>query len=620
MSRSVETRLRPLRHPLVRKGFLVLDLESKDGPSDNKGFTRPFLAGVYDGTNYQAFSGGSKDPITWREDYYREGGCIDKAMLYLLRECYVGKNIYAHYGGKFDLLFALPWLQLNAHKHGLEWDIVPTQSSIQILDIWRKPLGKKHSGKTLKWRFLDSYKLMPSGLDRLGRAFGFNGKIEWDLDAPETDVGWGPYLKQDCVLLYNVLTRFHDLIEHTLGGEVGVTAPSTAMRTFRRKYLKKSLPRSIEHHDFVRSSYVGGRTEPFTRRAKNIRYYDINSSYPHAMRFPMPVGKSIQISGDPPERFKHLAVGFCECDVYIPPDSKYPPPLPQRIEVNGTVKLCFPAGKLRGVWDYEELKLVEKCGGHVETWGKSVWFRAEPVLRQMVDDLYPYRDKSRPDYDPAISEVVKILLNSLYGKFGSKTLKKRIWVRAPGDTKQPPVGAVPVDAGPDEALVWYITEDSDQSFIMPQVAAHVTAIGRANLWKYMAEAIDQGHPVHYCDTDSILTSATFPSTTELGGLKDEYGLALDGEFIGPKMYLLTAPGFEKVKAKGLPGITREELFRFAAGEKVYFNTLEKVGTLARAGFQRGPQMVRVHKSLHPGGEKRVFTEDGESTPIIVDEW
>lgn len=616
MTKKVQTHLKPLSHPVERKRFLVLDLESKDGATERAGFTRPFLAGVFDGEKYFYFR--NEHPLTenWQEDYFFPGGCIDKAMRLLISPAYAGCNIYAHYAGKFDFLFLLPWLQKNSLAYGLEWDMVPTQSTIQVLDVWRKKEPK------VKWRFLDSFRLMPAGLDKLGKAFGFEGKIKIDLNTPEKSSEWHAYLEQDCRLLYQVLTRFHDLIEHTIGGEVGITAPSTAMRTFRRKYLKKALPRNIEHHEFVGSSYVGGRTEPFSRKVTRARYWDINSSYPHAMLSPMPVGKAITLNGEPPKNILESphAVGFCECDVYIPPESPYPPPLPLRLEINGSMKLCFPAGRLRGVWDWQELKLLKRSGGHIEHWGKSVWFRAEPVLAGMVRDLYPYRDKSRPDYDPAVSEVVKILLNSLYGKFGSKKEKKRIWVRAPGSSEHPPIGAVPVDGDVNTALVWYLSEEVDQAFIMPQVSAHVTSIGRANLWNYMADCVEQGEPCHYCDTDSLITRATFPSTTELGGLKDELGIEVDGEFIGPKMYLLTAPGFEKVKAKGLPGITKEDLYRFASGEKVYFNTLEKVGTLAKAGFQRGPQMVTVHKTLHEGGAKRIFHEDGSSSPIVVDEW
>src|SRR4029077_7292564 len=88
--------------------------------------------------------------------------------------------------------------------------------------------------------------------------------------------------EKDCRPLSAVMTRFYDLVENRLGGEVGMTTPSTAMRLFRRRFLghdgvQEKIPRyrhfpTCEHqsdegpcdgclHDWIRLGYYGGRTE-----------------------------------------------------------------------------------------------------------------------------------------------------------------------------------------------------------------------------------------------------------------------------------------------------------------------------------------------------------------------
>src|SRR4030042_522763 len=87
--------------------------------------------------------------------------------------------------------------------------------------------GKRRGG----WRFLDSYKLIPMGLDKAAKTFGQAGKIVIDLNTPETERKlWGEYNREDCVQLYDVMTKFHHYVEKVLMGEVGMTAPSTAVK------------------------------------------------------------------------------------------------------------------------------------------------------------------------------------------------------------------------------------------------------------------------------------------------------------------------------------------------------------------------------------------------------
>lgn len=584
--------LTPLTSDIKRRPFATFDLESKDGDSLTiPGFTRVFLAGFYDGEDYESFRGVD---------------CIADLMSHMLQPKYLGWHLYAHNGGRFDFLHLLPWLASQGKALGLRFCAIPAGKSggIQILDIWKVNAKGKKSGKG-KWRLLDSIKLIPLALEKACKTFKLPGKEVLPLETHENDPRWELYNRQDCQALWSVLGRFHTMVEDNLGGEVGITTPATAMKTWRRKYLLHKIPRGEDAHEFVFSTYCGGRVEVFQREASELSYYDINSSYPAVMREPMPCEEPIWWNGEPPGVFTKDGseyVGFIECDVEL---DEYIPPLP----VKRDSKLLFPTGRISGRWDWAELVLVRNS---IRRWGKSVWFKSKPLLRSMVEDLYPYRDKSRQGYDEGLAYVVKILLNSLYGKFGQSAVRRKV-VPFSEDL---PKGAIPVD-GTSESPVWYIDEEVTAPYIMPQIAAHVTALARIKLYRHMVAA---GDSLAYCDTDSIITSGRLDTSTQLGDLKNEYpGVTFDGTFLAPKLYMLKGSDDSvKVVAKGIRERTEATFETLRAGGAVSSWELEKLGKLAHAAF-RPPQMFELKKSLKFKSVKRSW--DGNRTqPIRFEDW
>jgi len=637
----------PLTGPIKSRKFLVLDIESKDDDTDKAGFTRPFMVGVYGGHNYVPFFDRNRGEGDWQSRYYNEGGCIDLAMRRILAKRYCGMHIYAHNAGRFDYLFILPWLMTIGAELGYRFTVIPVSSSIQILDVWKD--GRR-------WRFLDSYKLIPTSLDKAAKTFGVGTKYQLDLDLPESSPLWIERNQADCVQLYDILVKFHHYIEKVLVSEVGITTPSTSIKLLRRNYLAKPLPRSEDTHTFVRTGYFGGRVEVFKREGHGLHYFDINSSYPRAMLEDMPGGEATEWDGKPPRRVTSKKIGFVEADVWVP-DTINIPPLPIRLESgkhntdirNGAPdsKLIFPAGKLHGVWEWDELQLAMEQGCRIHKWYHSTWYEPVSIFKGFVEELYSYRDKRSPKYDVGLAEVAKLMLNSAYGKFGMRTLRKKIYR---WDDPELPENAVPASGEPDSPI-WYAEEEVDAPYIMPQVAARVTSLARIRLYRAMREAERLGGTVYYCDTDSIITDVVLPTGPELGALKDEgvdwaKGLDADlvsrgfepkgwetlsgrlhGEFIGPKLYMLDVNDvdpngrrWEKIKAKGLQDRSRKTVEILASGGKVLQKRLEKVGSLAKAGFMRGPRMQVVPRHLLFEEGKRYMLKDGTTKPFTVRMW
>ena len=579
MSRMREDKfLKPLTGPVKRKRFVVYDIESKADNTDRAGFTRPFLTGFYDGAEYVSFRDVNTN-APWQKRHFLLGGTIDRFMRHVLTPEYEGATIYAHNGGNFDHLFILAWLK--QHQDEFEFTITPVQSTIQQLEVRRRRAPYKTGGKSkkkiIKWTFLDSLKLLPMGLDKAAKTFGLAGKVEMDLHLPENDPRWEEYLRQDCLQLYEVLVRAFDMIENRLGGEVGMTAPSTSMKLFRRKYLGRNgaprrLPRHAHFpgctgftsnasgqeveclgcaHDWIRRSYYGGRTEIFEHYGENLHYYDINSSYVAAMAEGMPVGDRM-ISDTLDWRMMETCVGFCECEVWIPTDCVLPP-LPHRAE-NG--KLVFPTGYFSGVWNTEELALLfdPQVKGQIISVKQTIWFGRKKVFDTMVQELWGLRDKSRPDFDEGLSALAKLLGNSLYGKFAMKEERQQIVMachQGPGvcflcsaiveDDKEvcsECAGAKPANPRM-ESEVWYQTKHVSAPYIIPQISAHITTLARIRIWKFMQQALALGGKLYYSDTDSIITDVVLPSSGALGALKDEYpGELLRGAYIQPKVYMI----------------------------------------------------------------------------------
>lgn len=589
--------LSPLTACIKPRRFLVVDIETKDGDTQDAGFTRPFLAGFFDGTSY----------IDWYGEH-----CLRRLLRHLLSPTYSGTYIYAHNGGGFDYLHLLPLIAELPETFDIE--IVPVASTIQALRIKR---GRYN------WTFLDSYKLIPAGLEKAGKALKVEVTKEegFDYNTPETDERWRRYLETDCRSLYQIIERFHRIIEDELGGEVGMTLASTSMKTFRRSYLKAPIQRAKHTHEFVRQGYYGGNTQMFVRHAEGLHCYDINSSYPYAMLGRVPVAYERAYDGKPPEQFLQHSIGFVAATVHWPyriasvrPLSEYPC-LPWRAPQH---KLIYPAGTFSGVWMHEELLLAEEMGAHVE-WQGGHWFHGQAVLADYMRTLYSYRDPTSPNYDETVSYVAKLLANSCYGKFGQNTIREKIILIAED-------ADFPLDAraanDDDNCRVFYMTEESDADYIIPQIAATITARARINLQRFINLAAERGGIVAYCDTDSILTTADLSDHCgpELGKLKDEgHGNTFTGHFLQPKLYKLTneQTGEVKVRMKGFRKADEDTFERARRGETIVRQELEKLGALAQAGFKRGPLMREVKKSIKSVDTKRHWWPDGTSSPIVL---
>lgn len=182
-----------------------------------------------------------------------------------------------------------------------------------------------------------------------------------------------------------------------------------------KQYLKKhgvsfNPLRDEKVIGFVRPAYFGGRIE-FMRRGtfKRVYQYDINSAYPYAItKLEQIIGYKFSNRIDPAARYF-----FVECTVNIPKGIHFSP-LAYR---NNQGLITYPAGVLSLTIDCITFNTLKK-EGMIKSVQKvlNVYTNGEKPFKKLVERMYNRRQVAPADEN----YILKIILNSLYGKFAEK--------------------------------------------------------------------------------------------------------------------------------------------------------------------------------------------------------
>lgn len=371
----------------------------------------------------------------------------------------------------------------------------------------------KHKG--MNTYLCDSFRLLPAALRDLTKAFNVeHQKGEYDFTAMRFSRELLEYNETDCVGLYEVLTSF---FEQT--GIRSETFATQALRYWRKEFLHRTIWTVHENiSDFIRRSLHGGHVEVFKKEGV-LNAFDVNSMYPYVMCNPVPtdfLGES--------RTLVDTKYGFIEATVNVP--DMYLPPLPYPIE-----KLFFPVGTLRAVWTSEELIEAERCGVTIQKIHKGYYFGRDFIFREYVERLY----KLKKTATEPTRTIAKYLLNSLFGKFGQNPRKKVFCT-----IDQSPPGSFPIiDPNGNPSGFAYWERRSRSAYLLPHISASITSMARLVL---QAKLNEQSY---YCDTDSIFTTDTIATGTELGDWA--YVGSGHARFVQPKLYKFNG----QWKAKGL---------------------------------------------------------------------
>lgn len=556
------------------------------------------MVGVYDGERYR---------------WYRSIPEFLNAELTRKNE---GKWFYAHAGGLYDVRFILEYL-LNNPNPFVSVEAAFSGSSAIIVKIQK---GKR------AWYLVDSYWLLREKLRNIGKWIGVEkggdtNESRERCEYPEKPCTCDPiffapiqqlvsYNHDDCFILWKAIERFESTLLD-LGGELKMTCASSAMMLFRRSFLRQTIRTHAKINEIAREAYIASRVEVFRKDCGEANYYDINSSFPHAMTFEAP-GSLVKSTRHMPDPDKALYLARCRVKI---PDVDIPP-IPFRTSDR---RVYFPVGTWEQWFSNVDIGLLLENGGSVVECSEALIFEPFDDLREYAETVYELRRKAS---DASVKAILKILLNSLYGKFAEGSDKHKLLVN-------PPFCHCPHDTGDgpehkqDECLellmpgVWLLSESRDIAHAHVPISLHITALARGALFNYMKAT----STTYYCDTDGFACPRkdTFETTDKLGGLKLEKVIR-SGHFESPKLYTLEfEDGSRMVKSKGFSRLTYAEFCQLLEHKEVRIERFQRIKEGLRHGHT-GPQEFKVPKKLlNQVRPKRFFDRNGVSRPWHVSE-
>lgn len=404
----------------------------------------------------------------------------------------------------------------------------------------RKRLGIRHSHKV---SFIDTFNYAALSVEKQGQILGIP-KLEKPSclgRLPKDDI------ERDYLLRYNMrdseisqkFIKFLYKSFHDLGATPKLTLASTSMSLFKNKYLKETYYRhSINDLIEQFKGYYGGRCEAIGRGyIEGYEYYDFNSLYPFCMTKIFPHPNTLRTTRKPQMSYIRDYEGLSEVTVEAP-YMDYPL-LPYRHDN----KLLFPTGEFRATYTNLELRKALDLGYSIKTIHKIHYFNKEcEPFRDFVNDLYRKRKEFKELGNP-MEYVVKICMNSLYGKFGQKFQDRDNWIPIP-ETLEDMDKLIHYERVGQFLRIKKGTEEP-KAYCIPAFASYVTAYARLHLY----DSIIKTKPIYY-DTDSLFTKIKLEESSSLGALKREYGIR-EGIVVKPKFYgFIDTSGNERIVLKG----------------------------------------------------------------------
>ena len=510
--------------------------------------------------------------------------------------------------------------RLVLYAHNVEFDG-------QVLDCfgemhrrrWRVVTACLEGPPTIiKWRrgnrsiqFLDTLNLWRVPLAEIGKKVGL-AKLDMPADWSDREAA-DAYCRRDVEVVWKALLEWWCFLRDNDLGNAAPTLAGQAMSTYRHRFM--STPIFIDVNEqalsLAREAYLGGRCECFRVGLVDEPgvVLDVNSMYPAVMRdLRAPVMlhtvRSTATLADLERYARQYAV---VADVEIVTDE---PAYPHVVEG----RLCFPVGRFRQSLATPEIVYALERG-HVKKVYRVAVYEAAEIFREFVEWVWGERIKARERGDALSDWQLKILGNSLYGKFGQRGRRWEVIGEAPSYR-------VGVDSSFDlDSHTWRhvrqlgkalqeLCDDGEAINSHPAIAAHVTSAARVYLWRLIQEGGREN--VWYCDTDSLLGRARLLRTLaaridprNLGTLKHEASFPWV-DLRAPKDY--TMP--EKERRKGV----RSSAEPFLWGGFVQMQWHGWAGSIRRGRLDI-PTMSETVKILTGAYQKGTVRPDGIVDPL-----
>lgn len=498
------------------------------------------------------------------------GQSIDDFMKWCSTE---NKIVYFH-NLKFDGEFIIHWLFNNGFKYSKEKQektfscVVSSMGQFYIIEVIFKTGNKKQE----KVIFYDSLKKLPFPVRKIAEDFNLPiQKLEIDYNEERNDDHILTEQEIEYVLhdVKIVAMALQIQIEQNL---TKITNGSDALNDFKRTISKKQFEINFPILDIqtdkdIRQAYRGGFTyvnPKFQNKdIKNGIVFDVNSLYPSVMYVkPLPYGLPLFFNG----QYEHdemypLFIQNFTCEFKVKKD--YIPTIQLKNNLSFIPNEYITESK-------EQVNLVltsvdlELFFEHYDVW--NIEYINGWMFKQCVGIFKPYIDKwgkVKKENKGAIRQLAKLMLNSLYGKFG---------------TNPDVTGKVPY-LDDENVVKWKLGEKEMRDPIYIPMGVFITAWARHKTISTAQLCFDR---FIYADTDSLhLVGTDIPKAIEhiiddkeLGYWAHESTFTR-ARFIRQKTYIEEIDGKIDVKCAGMPDTIKS---------KVTWDNFHK-------GFKRGGKLL-----------------------------
>ena len=463
----------------------------------------------------------------------------------------------------------------------------------------------------------DSFSLFPMSLENLGLSLGFEkGKTPQKfIKAKESKITWydWKYLERDVDILVTAISELSFLFNQWIKSEndpLPLTMASLAFTVFsqsfwpedwkskkqkkkgksqamkcpkgckhlRSKYTtEKTCPSCGTATDIVyifnggklhysenfdvigREAYAGGRTQVLGNPTENypdVLCFDANSLYPSVMLsnpYPSPVNHY----KEQPTRWKlHRLISKSErlviAKLMMNGENSSSQFLPA-IDEDG--RRNYSGNTFYGYLCEPEIVAALERGWEIESVEELYSFESEFIFKDFVNFFYNLRLNYKQKNDPR-EIMVKLILNSLYGKFGQRDFRKRVENIEEIDhitrhTQWEDIYEIKQWNNHQGVYLLEINPSQICENAFSPIAAFVTSYGRVKL----LEAIEATDAI-YVDTDSIFTQKSHAEISEILALGNELGeWKQEGDLIPnfvpwePKVYQMLDENLEVIKVK-----------------------------------------------------------------------
>lgn len=562
---------------------------------DDKGVIKnkliPIAISIYDGSTSKNFF---FEPDNWEE------GMIN-SIKYLMKRKYDSWKVYTHNFSYFDSIFILSTLS----KLG-KISLVMRENKILKLTFKFNCNSKRDYTLT----FMDSLLILPDSLSKLSSSFNIETKkLNFPihlLTKPGLDINYAgkvpeytlfpnantnkftlndynkycedyinknwvfkeklqEYCSIDTIALYQIIKSFQHQIHKQFSIDIlkFPTLASIAFNIYRSNYLQDNTIPLINNslHYVFKQSYYGGITDLYKPSGHNIRSYDVNSLYPFAMYSNnIPFGcilyfknKGNAIKIPKIYQMKNELHGFFKVKVKAPKNLNTPF-LPFRIKTTNGIRTIFPLGTWIGWYYSVEIDNAKKYGYEFEIM-EGYLMEKSKIFNNYIQDLYKMKVNSSKNDSKYY--IAKLLMNSLYGRFGLNPEIKTVKIVDNNALDEIINSKNSIDITPlneDKILVSYIEnleENSIKNISIP-IASSIASLSRVHMSKFLVKYTNN---LYYVDTDGIKVDCELDPEEihdkELGKMKHEYTLS---EFtsLAPKVYggIYENSSKEIVKIKG----------------------------------------------------------------------